>query len=436
MLHVGSGRAALATNGETAGWSRSTRSVRFLRQGIVWQASPAKPPSTRTRTPLMMTRELNRRHVLKLGAAASLAPGLPLHGGQDDHIRPMGVALLGLGNYSEKQLAPALQRTRYAKLRGIITGSPEKIGPWREKYGIPEANAYTYGTMDQIADNDEIDIIYVVTPTGVHPEYSIRASQAGKHVICEKPMAPTVEDCTRMIEAAKEAGRTLQIGYRLHWEPYHLRLMEAVREKQFGDWRSIEAVDASRMTNFDLPRHQWRISRDLGIAGALYDLGVYAVQAQLYSAQALPVRVTATKSTEREEHFDEVPETYEWTLEFEDGREATGMSSYGKSGNLARVEVDEGVIELEPAYGYSGQEGSTPGGAMDYPQVNQQALQMDGQVLAIRRGEDSRVPGEMGRRDIRVIRGIMEAAETGQPFEFGDFGYPAGTTKVAPDSVL
>lgn len=383
-----------------------------------------------------MTHSFTRRHALKLGAAASFAPWLPLRAQQGEEIEPMGIALLGLGNYAEKQLAPALQETVHAKLRGIITGSPDKIGPWREKYDIPEGNAYTYDTMDGIADNDDIDIIYVVTPTGVHPEFAIRALEAGKHVICEKPMAPTVEDCTRMIDAAKKAGKTLQIGYRLHWEPYHLRLMEAIREKEFGDWKSINAADASRMTNFDLPRNQWRISKDLGIAGALYDLGVYAVQAQLYSAQSPPVRVTARKSTEREERFDEVPETYEWTLEFADGRKATGMASYGKPGNFVKVEVGGGMIELEPAYGYSGQKGRTPDGPMDYPQVNQQALQMDGQVRAIRGGEDSRVPGEMGRRDIAVIRGIMEAAETGEPFEFGELGYPCGTTEASPESAI
>ncbi len=162
------------------------------------------------------------------------------------------------------------------------------------------------------------------------------------------------------------------------------------------------------------------------MAGAIYDLGVYAVQGQLYTARVLPLRVTAKHSTERKEHFTEVPETYEWTLEFPEGRKAEGWSSYGRAGNHIRAQVEEGLVEIAPAYGYDGQKGKTPEGDMNFKHVNQQALQIDGQVEAIRSGKPSRVPGEMGRRDIRVIRGIMAAAESGEPYEFGDFEYEAG----------
>ncbi len=364
---------------------------------------------------------MSRRHFARLGAATALAPYLSLRA-QETGDRKLGVALLGLGHYATHQLAPALQETKHARLTGIITGSPEKIPKWQDKYGIPDGNVYNYDNLDEIADNKDIDIVYVVTPTGLHDEFTIRAANAGKHVISEKPMAATVEDCTRMIEAAEKNDVILQIGYRLHWDPFHLRLMEAMKKEEFGPWKSISAADGSRMENFT-GHNKWRIGKELGIAGALYDLGVYAVQGQLYGAQARPVRVTAKHMTERKEIFDEVPETYEWTLEFEDGRKADGWSSYGKSGNWLKVETEEGLIEIQPAYGYGGQKGSTPDGSMDFRHVNQQALQIDGQALAILKGEASRVPGEMGRRDIRVIRGIMEAADSGKPYEFGEFLY-------------
>ncbi|GAA5482831.1 Gfo/Idh/MocA family protein [Haloferula sargassicola] len=364
---------------------------------------------------------ISRRTFARLGAATALAPYLPLRA-QESGDRKLGIALLGLGDYATHQLAPALQETKHARLTGIVTGSPEKVPTWQEKYAIPDGNVYNYDNFDEIADNKDIDIVYVVTPTGLHDEFSIRAAKAGKHVISEKPMAPTVEDCTRMIEAAEKNDVTLQIGYRLHWEPYNLRLIEAMKTKEFGDWKSISATNASRMTNFT-GLNKWRIGKELGIQGALYDLGVYCVQGQLYSAQARPLRVTANHSTERKDIFTEVPETYEWELEFEGGRKAAGMASYGKSGNWLKVETDQGMIELSPVYGYGGQKGSTPEGPMDFPHVNQQALQIDGQALAILKGEASKVPGEMGRRDIRVIRGIMEAADAGKPYEFGKFLY-------------
>lgn len=361
----------------------------------------------------------SRRGILRLGAAASIAPFANLRGAEAGR-RKLGVALLGLGDYSTNQLGPALKKTNNAKLVGIITGSPDKIGKWQDEYSIPDGNVYNYETLEDIAKNKEIDVVYVVTPTGTHRDFSVRAARAGKHVICEKPMAPTVDDCTQMINAAKEAGVTLQIGYRLHWDPFHLRLMEAMEKKEFGDWSLISASNGSVMRDFG-GHNAWRVDRELGVAGALYDLGVYAVQAQLYAARILPVRVTASHSTERSKEFSEVPETHEWTLEFADGRKAEGWSSYGRSGNHIRAEVGEGVIEIQPAYGYSGQRGKTPNGEMNFEHVPQQALQIDGQAEAILSGKASPVPGEMGRRDVRILQGIVEAANRGDPFEFSDF---------------
>jgi predicted dehydrogenase len=358
-----------------------------------------------------------RRHVLRLGAAASLAPFFNARA-QDSGGKTLGVALLGLGDYSMKQLGPALKLTKNARLTGIVTGSPEKIPVWQKEYGIPDKNVYNYQNFDSIADNKDIDIVYVVTPTGLHPEFSIRAAQAGKHVICEKPMAPKVADCTRMIEAAKKAGVTLQIGYRLHWDPFHLRLMEAMRKQEFGAWKSISGANGGMMKSFT-GLNAWRIGKELGIAGALYDLGVYTVQAQLYSACELPLRVTAKHSTARPEIFKEVPETYEWTLEFAGGRKAEGLSSYGQSANYIRVETEKGLIELAPSSGYTGQKGKTPDGPMDFKHVHQQVLQIDGQVAAILAKTPSLVPGEMGRRDIQVLNGIVESGATGKAFEFG-----------------
>ena len=365
---------------------------------------------------------ITRRHAIRLGAAASLAPLFRSYGQEPASGKQLGVALLGLGDYATHQLGPALRLTKNAKLTGIVTGSPEKIPKWQGDYQIPDKNVYNYQNFDSIADNKDIDIVYVVTPTALHPEYAIRAAKAGKHVITEKPMAPKTADCMRMIDAAKAAGVTLQVGYRLHWDPFHLRLMDAMKKKEFGDWKSISTANGGTMRTFT-GLNAWRIGKDLGIAGALYDLGVYCVQAALYTAGMNPVRVTAKSSTQRPEIFKEVPETWEWVLEFADGRKADGMASYGRDANHVRAEVEKGLIEIAPAYGYGGQKGKTPDGLMTFEKVNQQALQIDGQVAAILNKTPILVPGEMGARDIMVINGIMEAAATGKPFEYGKFPY-------------
>src|ERR1700733_939572 len=139
--------------------------------------------------------------------------------------KKLGIALVGLGKYAAEQLAPALQETRQCWLAGIVTGDPHKAAQWKRKYNLDEHSIFNYETYDNIRDNPAIDIVYVVTPNALHADFVIRAAKAGKHVICEKPMATTIEDCDRMIEACENAGVSLSVGYRLHFEPYNQQMM-------------------------------------------------------------------------------------------------------------------------------------------------------------------------------------------------------------------
>ena len=135
----------------------------------------------------------NRRSFLKTTGLALAASTLPLpHFAYGNPQKKLGVALLGLGGYATNNLAPALMQTKHIELRGIVTGSPEKIPVWKEKYGIKDQNVYSYETLPEIANNEDIDVVYIVTPTFLHKKYAVMAANAGKHVFCEKPMAMTV----------------------------------------------------------------------------------------------------------------------------------------------------------------------------------------------------------------------------------------------------
>src|SRR5215813_9366259 len=175
------------------------------------------------------------RH-LSVAAAALATRNLRAHAEtlQEANGRKLGVALLGLGRYSTGQLGPALRETKLCYLAGVVTGHPEKAEKWTKDYGLDPKNVYNYETFDRIADNKEIDIVYVVTPPALHPEFVIRAAKAGKHVISEKPMATSVADCDRMIAACKAAKVQLGIGYRLHYDPYHLEMVRLASE--FGPY--------------------------------------------------------------------------------------------------------------------------------------------------------------------------------------------------------
>ncbi len=326
--------------------------------------------------------------------------------------KKLGIALVGLGNYSTNQLAPALQETERCYLAGIVTGTPAKAEEWKKKYDIPEKNVYNYDTYDQIKDNADIDIIYVVLPNGMHAEYTVRGAQAGKHMISEKPMATSVEECQRMIDACNENNVKLSIGYRLHFEPHNLRSMELGTEQVYGPIRKMTAADSFVLQgNPD----QWRVDKNLSGGGPLMDLGIYCVQGACYTTGEVPVAVTAEfGEVTRPEFFDDVEQSITWQMEFPGGAVADCTSSYNQDENLLRADAADGWWQLQPAYSYSGIDGETSEGPMDYPQVNQQARQMDAFAECIQQNQASRVPGEMGLRDVRILMAIYEAARTGQ----------------------
>jgi predicted dehydrogenase len=322
----------------------------------------------------------------------------------------LGIALVGLGNYATNQLATALQQTEHCYLAGIVTGTASKIPFWKEKYNIPDKNIYTYDNYDSIKDNHDIDIIYVVLPNNMHAEYTIRGFAAGKHVICEKPMAITVEDCGKMITASKKAGKLLSIGYRLHFEPYNLEMVRLGTQKVYGNLKTL-----SGGFGFRAGPSQWRLTQKFAGGGPLMDVGIYVIQGMCYTSGMEPIAVTALEGKKTDlERFKEVEQSLTWQFEFPGGLIGEGSTSYNDSMNYLKADAEKGAFELTSAYNYNGQKGNTPAGPMNFPQVNQQAKQMDGFALSVKNKQPSIVPGEMGRRDVKYLQAIYEAMRTGK----------------------
>lgn len=323
----------------------------------------------------------------------------------------LGIALLGLGGYAGGQLAPALRSTEHCYLAGIVTGTPSKIPTWQSKYSIPDKNVYNYENFDKIKDNTDIDIVYVVTPNALHRDFVVRAAQAGKHVICEKPMALSVEDCDLMIAACKKAGKLLSIGYRLHFEPYNLEMVRLGTKKIYGNIKKISAGFGFTIGD----PTQWRLKKALSGGGPLQDVGIYCVQGICYTTGLEPVAVTAQEGPKTNPgKFKDVEQSLTWQFEMPGGIIAEGRSSYGEGMNFLKAEAEKGTFELTSAYSYSGQAGYTPEGAMNFPKIIQQAKQMDGFALSIKNNQPSIVPGELGRRDVKIIAAIYEAMGTGK----------------------
>jgi len=369
--------------------------------------------------------ESRRRFIYNLGLAGLSVPLISsgIKCADDNKSKPqtmidenkkagkLGIALLGLGGYAGGQLAPALQQTEHCYLAGIVTGTPSKIPTWQSKYSVPDKNVYNYENFDSIKDNSDIDIVYVVTPNALHKEYVIRAAQAGKHVICEKPMALSVEDCDAMIAAVKKAGKLLSIGYRLHFEPYNLEMVRLGTKKVYGNIKKITAGFGFLLGD----PNQWRVKKALSGGGPLQDLGIYCVQGICYTTGLEPIAVTAQEGPKTDtEKFKEVEQSLTWQFEMPTGIIAEGKASYGDPMNYLKAEAEKGVFELTSAYNYGGQKGNTPEGPMDLPNVNQQAKQMDAFALSIKNKQPTIVPGELGKRDVKIIASIYEAMRTGK----------------------
>ena len=362
----------------------------------------------------MTDRFVSRRRFLEhtsLAVALSLAPHWS-RGAESPPAKKLGVALLGLGGYSTGQLGPALRETAFCRLAGVITGSRAKGEQWARDYGFSPKSVYGYDSMARIADDPAIDIVYVVTPNGLHAEHAIAAAKAGKHVILEKPMCNTVAECDAVLAACKVANVRHSIGYRLFWDPYHTELRRLAREEDFGGFKQLKGDRAFVMRTW-----RWRADKKLAGGGPLMDLGVYLIQGACMAKQGVaPAFVTARELPKtRPEISRDTEETLQWTMEWPDGAVAELTTSYQQNYDHFRAEAPKGWIDFkEQAFGYKVGAVETSRGPLNYPAPNQQALQMDDFAQCIQTGRATPVPGEMGRRDLAIIEAIYRAAASGR----------------------
>ena len=328
-----------------------------------------------------------------------------------------GVAIVGMGNYATGQLIPALQQTAHCYLAGIVTGTSSRNNEWKEKYQLPERNIYNYGNFDLIKDNADIEIVYITLPTHLHAEYTIRALQAGKHVICEKPMALTVAECDKMIAAAEKANKFLLIGYRLQFDPYHLEMIRLAKEKVYGEINSIDTA-----FSFVPVPGEWRLNKSSAGGGPLMDVGIYCIQAVCYITGNVPLAVTAqTAPVSDNSKFIGVEETIQFQLEMPGGVIANCHSSYTEEIGYLKVNCSNGWFELDPAFNFGGLKMNTSDGRnFERYTSSQQATQLDSMALSIQHNLPSISSGEMGRRDIIIIDAIYEAMKTGKRVEIKD----------------
>jgi len=323
------------------------------------------------------------------------------------------VAIMGLGSYGTR-VAEAMQSCTRAKLVGVISGTPSKVTAWQQKYGIPAKNCYNYENFDRIADNPDIDAVYVITPNGLHKDQVIRVAGAGKHAICEKPMAINAAEGEEMVKACKAAGVKLLVGYRMHFEPNTVEVIKMRKAGEFGKPLFFQGQSGFKIGD----PSQWRLNRELAGGGAMMDIGIYSINGARYMIGEEPVWVTAQETKNNPEKFGEgVDETIQFQMGFPGGAVASCLSTYSMN-NLDRffLNGENGFAEMQPSTGYGPIKGRTHKGELPHPHVTHQTLQMDKMAGMIFDDYQPIAPvdGEEGLKDLKIIDAIYKAVKTGE----------------------
>ena len=343
----------------------------------------------------------------------------------------VGFAVVGLGDYALKQMMPRFAQTERAHIAALVSGNPEKLGRVSDAYGVPKDARYSYESFAKIASDKRVDAVYIVLPSGLHADWTTKAFAAGKHVLCEKPMALSSAECDRMIAASRRANRKLMIAYRSHFEPHNLEAMELMARNAAGQLRVLRTEQSYRMGPTS-PDDNWRVNRALAGGGPLEDLGIYGLQAALYLTRQMPESISATSFRPTgDPRFSEIFASVTSQWRFPSGAVAQLATSYDSSGiNFVHVRGTTGALIMDPATNYSGQKMTLEGNEHRVfksgdPDI-QFSRQLDHFVDAIRDGARIRTPGEMGLRDLRLIEAIYVSAAAGRTVKLNSDGTMRG----------
>ncbi len=332
----------------------------------------------------------------------------------------VGFAVVGLGRLALKEVLPAFGETKKSRLVALVSGTPDKAARIAAEYGVRPEAVYDYAGFDRIRDNPEIKAVYIILPNSMHKDYTLRAAQAGKDVLCEKPMAVSSAEGQAMVDACRAAGRKLMIAYRCQYEPYNRELLRMVREQALGPARFIDAVNVQNQGDGE----QWRFKRALAGGGSLPDVGLYCLNAARFLTGEEPIEVIArTYSPPGDPRYAEVEETVNFMLRFPGGVMANCATSYGMhESRLLRVHTPAGTITLDGAFAYDDKQlriAHRKGRAETiderrFPKQNQFALEIDHMADCVISNRQPHTPGEEGVQDHRIMEAIYQSAASGQ----------------------
>jgi len=362
---------------------------------------------------------LNRRDFSRLSAMAAMATALPRVDAQNDENaagRKLRWGIVGLGRISMDHFMPAVAASKTGKLTALVSGHREKAEKQAALYNVPSPSIYSYENYDEIAQNKDIDAVYIALPNSMHAEYTIRAAKAGKHVLCEKPMATSAADCNAMIAACQKHRVKLMIAYRCQYQPQHLKAIQLIRSGAIGQVQVIESA-----FGFPIQPGEWRLNKKMAGGGPLMDVGIYSLNACRYLSGEEPGEIKANASIiDKDGRFNEVEENDGWTMKFPSGILASCTTTYGGDtggGGFFKVHGSKGWVAMEPAFPYNGMRlmaHSSDGPDLDMPDPQkdpaQFTVQADYFADCVWNNREPKTDGQEGLRDMTIISQIYQAA--------------------------
>lgn len=331
---------------------------------------------------------------------------------------PIRYAVVGLGHIAQVAVLPAFAHARRnSRLAALVSDDRTKLRLLSKKYRIRG----TFSYEDYDAALEQVDAVYIALPNSLHAEYVTRAAAAGVHVLCEKPMAVTADECERMIEACRQNNVKLMIAYRLHFEEINLKVIDLVRRGRIGEPKFFNSSFSLTVRPGNI-----RTKKDLG-GGSVYDIGVYCINAARYLFRAEPKEVMAISVNAGKKGLEEIDETTGGLLRFDGERLAAFVSSFNATDvGSYRIVGTKGQIRVDPAYEYA--EGLsyelTVNGKTTRKRIGKrdqfaaELLYFSDCVLKNREPEPS---GEEGMQDVRIIQALYESAETGKAIALPPF---------------
>ena len=330
-------------------------------------------------------------------------------------MRKIRYAVLGLGDIAQEAILPAFAHAKSSELVALLSSDPEKLEALSRTYKV--ARTYPYEKLEDCLLQGDIDAVYIATPNHTHREFTQRVARKGVHVLCEKPMAASEEDCRVMIASCRDSNVRLMIAYRLHFDESTLEAIEIARSGKIGQLRIFSSVFSQQVAPGNI---RVAVPGEQG-GGSVWDMGVYCINAARYLFRDEPYEVTAFSANADPQRFPQVDEMTTAILRFPGERLATFTSSFGAAQTSSLTLVGTtGRLEIEPAYDFTVAlehrltiDGKTT--AKEYSLSGQFAAEIDYFSECLIDGVEPETSGEEGLADVRIITAIYRSATSGRP---------------------